>query len=245
MLRIDVKELIRRIQSAPDFDEVWEIARKNSYGPVLMVGGRVYRTITEMVHGYDCGSQKSDWDFLVLGAVKQVLVPRLGARNSSSWTPTTLPSYYTGSRGGMRNLKANSMSLKRNGSKRVRQLGRNHGRSLAPKIDLICIEDVKKGGDLTDYFDNVPLDVQRVALNLDNPQLHGPKALVAIEKRMVKFNSKGVFPNLDIAAYTKDKATSLKFGWDGQKVIKQDCNCYPGDSIMLFRMGCQFPNSHR
>ena len=244
-MKINIDRLMSRICNYDDFSEVITIARASAYGPLFLVGGKLYRTIVEMTHGYDCGAALADWDFLVLGSVKP---PTLGNINNpythKNWVVKSLPSYQHGS---WANFKANSVTLLKNGLVASLMSRRVPIRTTADKIDIIAIDDIAKGGGLSDYFKVVPLDIQQLALDIENttPALLGAEALNAIDKRAIRINNaQGALPNLDISSYLADKAKSLNFTYEGQVVNQTACNCYPNDIKALFRWGCQFPKEH-
>lgn len=224
-----VDKVIMAISSHEDYEEVMKTVRKNAYGPTLLVGGKVYRTVSEIIHGTECGSKDADWDVLIMGDVKTAYVP-------SGWNAVT--SYYPGS-------KTNSLGL-------VKQTRKYSAKTwVAPivkidnKIDMIGIRDIPGDGTLNSYFKVVPLDVQRIALDIEKRQLFGPVAINAIKRRNVKINStKGCLPRLDIKRYIVDKATSLGYTYEGQVVSKKPCDCYGNDTKSLWDYGCKLPQFH-
>jgi hypothetical protein len=228
-----VDKVIQRLSSHKDYEEAIKTIRKNSYGQVYLVGGKIYRTVSEIVHGIECGAKDADWDALCMGEVKVTYCP-------PGWgsMPPKLP---------------NSMALaKRVGNGYAVSFGAyNRRRRYVPpgkqhKIDLIGIKDVPGDGTLQSYFDIVPLDIQRMALDLEGRALHGTRAMDAIRRKMVKVNnSEGCLPGLQIKPYIARKAQSLGFTYEGQVIAKVDCNCYGGDSKALWDYGCKLPQFHR
>lgn len=259
-------ETISTIKADPYFKEVYEIARKNSTGPVYLVGGRVYRTLIEKIHDCYVKANRSDWDFLVLGKVKSCYIP-------GSWTPQTNQAPPIGSKTfspmssgqisqppRIRNaaIKANSMTLVNPTKGLVNKL----------KVDLIAIRDIVDGTKdgyhvgrytlalkqeygLKEYFDAVPLDIQCIACDLEANVLHVNRALKAIETKVLRINNpKGALPDLNIGPYIDRKAASLGFGYDAKIEKRFPCSCwwhlpYAEQSVALFNRGCQMPNRHR
>jgi hypothetical protein len=234
-----VNRLIERLNTYGDFEEAIKAIRKNSYGPTYLVGGKIYRTLSEIIHGEDCKAAKADWDALVMGEVKLTYVPN-GWGISEVYDKTT---------------KKNSLGLQsRRKSKALRariRMGYRPGTRYVPKrpplhkIDLIGIKDIPGDGSLQSYFDCVPLDIQAIALCLDTQRIHGVKAMEAINKKNIKVNStKGALPGLEIKSYIAHKAASMSYNYEGQVIQKTPCNCFEGDSKLLFDYGCKLPDFH-
>ncbi|MBV1929315.1 MAG: hypothetical protein KUG81_07375, partial [Gammaproteobacteria bacterium] len=112
------KDVVECIMAYPDAKETLDYARKSCYGPTYLVGGKVYRTLIEMMTGRDVKAQTADWDFLCMGEIK-VKAPKRG------WV-------MTGSLYGY--------------GRRSRNIVRKHGASKrrASKIDLVSMADVMK-----------------------------------------------------------------------------------------------------
>lgn len=245
------KAAMKRIKQHPDFNEVMNLVTRNTSGEVFLVGGKVYRTIVELVHGYDCGAEEADWDFLCLGdVVKKHRVYVFG-----DWSPDISP---------YEDYKANSLCLKHytrslNVNGIVRGMGGIGGPGRRPishakKIDIIGIKDVPKFnshegvllGRLDDYFKAVPLTVQAIALSKGSyPCLYG-KALPSIEAKTIHINNEhGTLRPFDIHYYASQKASSLKFKYHGySRAYKVPCDCYEGDITLLWRNGCQNKGAH-
>lgn len=238
--------VIERIKSYEDFESSMQTIRKNSYGPIFLVGGKVYRTIIEELTGRDVGAAIVDWDALCFGDVKPTHIPegwRRNFHNSAS--------------------KLNSLGLEKGVSRVRRTTSVNkrvrfnpyYGGASGPyqsinkgagahKIDIIGIKDVPGGRDLQSYFNIVPLDVQRVALSLENGTLHGVNGLKAIKSGHIRINStEGSLPGLEITSYIKRKAESIGFTYEGQAQQGIPCDCFEDSRAMLFS-GCKFPKFH-
>ena len=241
-----VTQLIDKLRSYKDFEEAIKAIRKNSYGPIFLVGGKVYRTLSEIIHGGDFKATSVDWDALVMGEVKMNYVPR-------GWEVAEVYDERT---------KKHSLGFQKNGTKPrwgnprmglIRMGGyRGNNRYIPPsrarpqhKIDLIGIKDIPGNGTLQSYFDCVPLDIQAIALCLDTQTIHGVKAMEAIRRKHIKVNSTtGALPGLDVNVYLPQKADSMGYTYEGQIVQKTPCNCFGGDTKALFDHGCKLPNFH-
>ncbi len=80
-------KVIAALASYEDFEESMETIRKNAYGPVYLVGGKVYRTVSEVIHGINVGARESDWDALVMGDVKHVYWIETVYKGGASFLP--------------------------------------------------------------------------------------------------------------------------------------------------------------
>ena len=70
------KEILRRIKQDPYYNEVVEIADRNTSGKFYLVGGKLYRTAIELIHDRDVGAGKADWDFICLKVDSHGFPPR-------------------------------------------------------------------------------------------------------------------------------------------------------------------------
>lgn len=221
------REIIQRIRSHVDFDDVYAMARRQSYAPMYLVGGRVYRTVIEVITGNNVGANEADWDFLVMGAIKQ----RLISNPEGEWEVEIF-----------QYCKENSLRLRR-----LRSIERQSRWGVFPsmevtKMDLIAIADCAEGvkfPSLHNYFQIVPLDVQCAALDLERNELHVAKVLQVIDRGSIAVNNpKGALPNLRINQYIRDKARSLNMGVDRQ-IAKGSHTCICPMYPTLMRFGCQ------
>jgi hypothetical protein len=232
-----VDKIAKALSSHEDFEEVMRIIRKNAYGHPYLVGGKIYRTVSEIIHGIDVGARQADWDALVMGDVVPNYLPK-------GWS--VIPPRFT-------NSKKNSVELQklsRKGGNLVRFGGYNNTGMFQPmrklhKIDIIGIKDVPGDDSLRSYFNVVPLDVQKIAFNFETKTLYGVDAINAIKKRHIKVNNpEGCLPGLDLAPYIARKAGSLGYTYEGQVISKTKCNCYDGDTQALWNNGCKLPQFH-
>lgn len=247
------ERLLAWISSHKDFVAITSAVMQNCYGPVYLVGGKVYRSIAEIVHGGNFGSDSADWDFLCLGDVKANTKP-MGFKAAAR-------SYYTGTTKSLTYKRYVRAAVpwappSRRGliTRRVRMSGPISALKVDAKVDIIAIDDIISKANTTKtgldaYFDGVPLDIQALALGpicAGAITLKGPLAISAIERRKVSINNKtGLLPNYNIPQYIKDKAATLPgFVYEGMKAAKIACNCFPNDLQALWREGCQMPRLH-
>jgi len=231
--------IMSKIMKHPDFHEVATLVKRNTSGKIYLVGGKIYRTAIELIHGYECGSKDADWDFLCEGEV----VRQDRAYTGAGWSVKDLD--YYGYKEHSLCLQQMSVPSGLTGLAAMTQIR-------FKKIDIIGIKDIRKAipkpvGTIHDYLDIVPLDVQSIALATDNgmPTLYGLKGMKSIEARTIKVNNAiGALPNLDLERYIKEKAQSLRFEAPTLKVAKIPCSCFPNDIRLLWRLGCQSPENH-
>jgi len=228
----DTKDVLSLIMSYPDAKETFDYARKSCYGPTYLVGGKVYRTLIEMMTGRDVNAQAADWDFLCMGKIK-VKAPKRG------WAMT----------GSLYGYGKRSRNIRR-----VQPISRSLQGKIASKIDLVSMADVmaKVGFPnsqyVSDYLRAVPLDIQAIGLDFESqqPQIHGSKAIEAIRcGRIAVNNPDGKILAVPMHQYINDKAISIGFTAAGlTSIVKVPCNCFPGDSKTLWQKGCQAPGLH-
>jgi len=232
--------IMQKVMAHADFHVVADIVRRNTSGKIYLVGGKVYRTAIELIHGYKCNSEGVDWDFLCIG---EVVEPRR-AYVRDDWVPNE--GEYDGS-------KANSMCLKHYSTSNSNYTPQSiFSPTIVKKIDIIGIKDVMLAtanptGQLEDYLNIVPLTVQSIALSADSasyPSLYGRVGMKSIETRTVAVNNEiGALGRLNVPKYLRQKAENLQFYYAGSN-IKRPCNCFPNDTQLLWRLGCQSKLTH-
>ena len=237
--------IVDRLKSYEDYEEVITTARKNSYGPLYLVGGKIYRTIIEELTGREVGAKTADWDVLVMGDIKPNHIPKGWRRNS--YNQAAKPNSLGLEKATRRASAGVRFSAYHGGAMAYHQsrIGNPVSRAKkAHKIDLIAIKDVPGEG-LEGYFNVVPLDIQRIALSLCDNTLKGVEGLRAIKSGNIRINSReGCMPGLHIESYIVGKATSIGFTYEGQVVPTTPCNCFDGNPRGMLFSGCKFPRFH-
>lgn len=229
--------IMQKVMEHKDFHTVATMVARNTSGKIFLVGGKVYRTAIQLIHGYDCGAEEADWDFLCMGEVAK----KHRAFRHPGWF-VDYPDYD--------DYKQNSMCLKMQ-VEQPHPSGIGFVRYSSKKIDIIGIKDIilatkNPTNSVQDYLNIVPLTVQACALSTGRgvPRLYGKKAIESIEQRMIKVNNQlGALPGLNMPRYIQDKASSLQFSIAGSQ-MRIPCNCYSGDIKALFNNGCQSPKTH-
>lgn len=163
-------ELSRRITSYPEYQQVWEIVTKNCDGPVRLVGGRVYRTLLEIIHGISFGADKCDWDWVTTKFGK-LTIPETYAATSIRLTMYDSPFEYA---------VPTVATSKENGLRRFAPIDtssvllvKKPAQELAQKIDIFVVDQMnavprkwagwgpKVSVTLDDYHEFVPFGFQK------------------------------------------------------------------------------------
>lgn len=225
-------EILERIASYPDAKTSIEYAEKNCYGSTYLVGGKVYRTVIEMMTGKDVGARTADWDFLCMGEIKIVRNPPRGWRRNVFSCSGSRPGYARRS---------------------IAVVSPRPVKNAASKIDLVSMADVMRrvgfaqSTDINDYLRAVPLDIQAIAIGpMPRAVMRGTRAIDAIRKQKLSVNNtNGKILAIPMQEYISKKAESLGFVYSGAKTVaKIPCNCFPNDTRMLWEKGCQAPGLH-
>lgn len=252
------KEAIKRIKANSCYGAAVHIANSVSKGSLYLAGGKLYRTIAEVLYGGDFGSVGADWDFVSLDTATSQLY------NSPFWNITRGPG-----------ISLVSLKFNTNGS--TAKIGQNlqlnrswrfeYTGNLKLSIDVVAIEDIISGGSIIDYLDSVPLSIQALALVIRstiNPVVNGTligKGEVALRDKVVHWNNQAKLKPLPAQSpdlYFTNKLASLPGFMDGRnpssmvqnvvKVIKyepkvsiknsysKECSC---SSFDLFSKGCK------
>lgn len=198
-----VDEVCDTLQESPYWETVLAIAKKHDKGQPLLVGGKLYRTIIEVMYGYPARAECVDFDWLLIDPrdKKAHLSLPKGWHHEYAFTP------YGAKDAGV------------NGSRRIKN---RNGLS----IDLIStdgIEQIKNGRlpqGIVGYLMSVPLDIQAIALDIEDRRLYGEAGANAIVNRQVGINNYESYVRYlldkkkkeEPTRYIKDKAVSIKFG---------------------------------
>ena len=239
------RAIMQKVMRHEDFHTVAELVSRNTAGRIFLVGGKVYRTAIELIHGYDCKSEQADWDFLCVGEVTKPNRVWL----SDNWQPDDNE---------YEDYKEHSLCLKHypqmNKTAMINTIVAFKPMPEPKKIDIIGIKDIvqatpnpsRPNGSLDDYLNIVPLTIQACALTTHQayPTLYGEKAIKSIETKTIEVNNaEGALPNLNLPRYIREKAESLQFA-HGNGRTKVPCDCFGNDHRMLWRLGCQHKLTH-
>jgi hypothetical protein len=164
-------EILQRIEKLPDWEEIYDIACHNSKGPVWLVGGKVYRTLAEILFKNNAGSKECDFDFLTSKATFFTHVPKRWRRATSDYSDCCSLYDVTKQSVGYRFHEAGTPTR---------------------TFDLITFKKAIAAGkpaSLEGYFESVPHTVQAIALDIKNQCLLGP-GKTEVMLRVVRINNK-------------------------------------------------------
>jgi len=222
-----VRELVGRIKSIQGWDKVEEVIKRSTVDPYWIVGGTVYRTLANILHGTPI-PPTIDVDVLVEGEPRPMPLDNLPYQWAH--TGSSLKSHRTLARG---SIKATPTFYG------LQSLGIFS----LPKIDLIAAKDIMEVGRkinkvkstlLLTYFAVVPLDIQAIALDLTSECIMGRGITAVINKTIGVNNSSLPYSH---TIYLRDKLLSLNgFVTTSNSAAIHLCNC---DARMLFNFGCK------
>lgn len=197
-----VDEVIDTIQANPNWKEVWRIACKNSKSTPYLVGGKVYRTLIEVVYGYPARAECVDYDFVTESVAKKKKVPY-------GWMPKVGPNYPT----------LNLVNLQ--GSIRLKSK-KGCCIDIVSTKDILQIKDGRFPEDISGYLRSVPLNIQSIALDIHNRKLIGDVGKQAVMEQKVHIHNHESYAgqylfkrHKTIATYLRKKAASIKFDVGG------------------------------
>ncbi len=174
------KKVMDRIVLEPEWPKALEVARGNARGELWLVGGKVYRTLAEALHGKVAGASKCDFDFLATDKTAMPMVPKRGDDDrpmmlgrQDSWEVSDRPA------------RLGTMDI---GTRKFRLNGRD-------LVDLLTLDLPRRRGttaDIDGYFRTVPFDVQAIAIDVATGRIFGP-GIEAVRSRRVSVNNEQEF----------------------------------------------------
>lgn len=187
------------ILSQPNFAECYKIAKEASKGGKLyLAGGKLYRSLVEVIYGQDVSARTCDFDFVTTA------MSRLDIKNG--WK--------------INEKKGKAPYVDETGQKRsTRLISETYGAEL-DIVFIPTIMQVKEGklpNSIDGYLKSVPLNIQSIALDLDTAELIGDKGIEAIYSGKVKVNNieslKAYcsFKRISEISYLRNKADSIYF----------------------------------
>jgi hypothetical protein len=211
----------------------------------VIVGGRIYRTLAEEVHGEKCGADTADWDFLCWNVKNPKIefdgwVKMRGQGRVTKYDDEGDMNYSF-----RRPLSSENKRLIQQTQEWRKLSARFAGGRYGQKVDFVAADDIKTGPTLKDYFDVVPLDIQAVSLDWQTKRLEGDQGIAAVcRKRLILKNpvclsSEGRNPD-DYLIAKQDSMRPMKF--EAKHHIlgqKHDCYCFPDDMFSLMSYGCR------
>ena len=194
------KEVLRRLSLNKNFSDVCQLAFNTCCHKPYLVGGKVYRTLVEVLYDYPARSECCDYDFIStrVGATKRKIF--------DGWLRTRA-SYKSGAK---RN-KSRSLNLK------------SHNGCRVDIMSLPCMPLINEGkytANLIGYFGIVPLSIQAIAMDIEKGEIFGLAGPQSIKEHFVWVNNKhqiknyAEFKKITEAGYIEKKAKSIRFGFE-------------------------------
>lgn len=201
----DVDAALNNIMSQPNFSECIKLARKAAGdGKLYLAGGKLYRSLIEVIYGTDAKSNKCDFDFITTSIHAVDL--------KDGWQ--------------LNLKKGKEPYVDANGNQRSSHFINEEYGSEMDIVYIPTIIQVKEGelpNSIDGYFASVPLDIQAIAVDTDTAELLGQVGQLAILERLVKVNNKRSlkdycdFKYMNYEAYIRKKAESVNFAYHFDK----------------------------
>ncbi len=153
--------LERGLAKDPHYESAMEVARKNSFGKLWLVGGMVYRTLAAELYGVSGGG--ADVDFMTEWIQRPIFFPPNGVRLSQ--TTFGNPRFY------LAGVQLDLYPL--------------HGAVCEEDKS----KDLSLPEMLSSYFCDVPLNIQALVYDVDEKVLLGERGIEAIRKREIGINN--------------------------------------------------------
>jgi hypothetical protein len=198
------KKVLATLNKDPNFQDVYQLVLNRSKTKPYLVGGKLYRTLVELIYGYPARSVSCDFDFAAEDVRKTKFKKKKFMKADGTVGIEKIPVPYE--EGGA--VKMHTQS--------------------GCSIDLICLPDladVKAGklpASMEGYFAAVPLSIQAIAMDLERCEIFGKVGLDSINEKYIWVNNKGTLiqycnytgehPN----EYIREKAESIRFGCDSK-----------------------------
>jgi hypothetical protein len=205
------REVLSVLNKDASFKDAHAMVINRANTKPLLVGGKLYRTIVEILYGYPAKSHSCDFDFAAEKVIK---------KKRKDWYKT--PAYGTV-------LSTNAIYI--SSEPQTPEVNFIYDRDNTHMITLSGAPvDLINIGDLTDvrnkvqpnsiegYFACVPLSIQAIAMDIERCEIFGKAGIESINEKYVWINNENALEtyckikNILPKYYLKDKATSIKFG---------------------------------
>lgn len=186
-----------RITSNPNFKEIFDMVMSMCEEPPMLVGGKLYRTIIEELHGYPAQAECCDYDFVTEKT-------RSKKKQSGGWRFIFKTEYSKGKK----NTEGSVHLKKKNLNVDIMDLRFLTTTSRDPQ---------KYPPTLDGYFKSVPLNIQAIALDPFSGRLYGDIGIKSIAEELVTVNCEDEleeyieFKKILASKYILDKAASIRF----------------------------------
>jgi hypothetical protein len=179
---------IDRIKNDQEFEEIYHLAQTNSQGQLLLVGGKVYRTLIETLYGTECRAQTCDWDFLTQKLIKKANVPR-------KWDVEVKDAYW----GTIKKVAPYVVTQSPGCYRFYKKYFADITHERVHRMDLMQINKVyaikypsfwRRKLSIDDYFRAVPFNIQAFAFDPLNERIFGSdEAHIGLLSREIKLNN--------------------------------------------------------
>ena len=219
------REVLKRLGSNRSFEDSMAFAKEKSLTKPYFVGGKLYRTLVEILFEHPARSGTADYDWATEKAVPK------SKRIPSSNEVKFIGNFENLRAGGFKPVKKLKEVSKGcyckvcHSARRVSATQKYSGDSyvrrskFGAKFDLIDINSLKdvEGISIEGYLAAVPLSIQSIAMDVEKLQIFGTRGIESIIERYVGINNlesllgyaanKRINPN----KYIENKAKSLRF----------------------------------
>ncbi len=193
------KNLSRRVFATlnkdPNFKDAYQMVCNRSKTKPYLVGGKLYRTLIELIYDYPARSHSCDFDFAAVEIIKK---KKKKKKRQSFVTHDGTTQYID---------DADDAPFDGHYKKR-REKSPYNGESITmrtdsgAKIDLISIPDLKAVRDgkqpatIEGYLNSVPLSIQAIAMDLDRCEIFGKTGIDSINEKYVWVNNEDVLNHI-------------------------------------------------
>ncbi len=227
------KRVLKALYKDNNFTDCYQIACNNSKQQPYLVGGKLFRTIIEVIYEHPARASSCDYDFATASIIKRKKRKKKllrGRRDGESLS------------GYMRYKESYWASNKKYGYGKEKSPYSGTSRKFKTRngsridiIDIPSLEMIKNGSypaSIDGYLRSVPLSIQSLAMNIDRCEIFGSVGLDSINERFIWINSEEGIHNLCKNKgwidkgynYVNGKAKSIRFRHDvtlpKQKKIK-------------------------
>jgi len=220
------KNLSRRVLATlnkdPNFKDAYQMVCNRSKTKPYLVGGKLYRTLIELIYDYPARSHSCDFDFAAV-EINKKKKKKKNKRRLTSYISHDGPQYISVA-DATDNLSLSGVQYKKKEESPYNGESITMRTDSGAKIDLISIPDLRAVRDgkhpatIEGYLDSVPLSIQAIAMDLDRCEIFGKTGIDSINEKYVWVNNEDVlnkyvrYKRWKPDQYVKEKADSIKFG---------------------------------
>lgn len=216
------KRVLKALYKDNNFADCYQIACNNSKEQPYLVGGKLFRTIIEVIYEHPARASSCDYDFATASIIKRKKKKKKkimrGRRDGESLSAyIAYKERYWASNGKYKKQKSPYSGTSRKFKTR-------NGAQI-DIIDISSLEMIKNGSypaSIDGYLRSVPLSIQSLAMNIDRCEIFGSVGIDSINERFIWINSEEGIVNLcknkgwidKGYRYVDGKARSIRFRHD-------------------------------